>query len=185
MQREQDSTRFPLGSPLPDFKLKNVDGTLVGSTDLQGARGALVVFTCNHCPYVKGSEALLAAIVRRFAPEGLQAVTINSNDPVSYPEDSFAKMQEKAAAQDLPFPYLLDETQEVARMFDAACTPEAYLFDRSGRLVFHGAITDRPKEPGSARTDFLSPAIEAVLSARTPTPGFVHPLGCSIKWKQA
>jgi len=185
MQREHDSTRFPLGSPLPDFKLRNVDGAMIGSIDLHGAPAALVVFTCNHCPYVRGSEVLLASIVRHFAPAGLKAVTINSNDPVSYPDDSFARMQEKAAAQDLPCPYLFDESQEVARMFDAACTPEAYLFDRNGRLVFHGAITDRPKEPGSARADFLSPAIEAALSGRTPTPGFVHPLGCSIKWKQA
>jgi len=183
MQRGTLSTTFPLGSPLPEFSLKNVDGSTIGADYLKGGKVALVVFTCNHCPYVKGSEAMLIEIVKRFEPLGMRTAAINANDPAAYPDDSFEKMCEKAAALKLPYPYLWDETQGVARSFDAACTPECYLFDGSHNLVFHGAINDNPKDGGRPRTDFLSPAIEAVLAGAKPAKQFAHPIGCSIKWK--
>lgn len=183
MQRATTSDRFPLGSTLPAFTLKNVDDHLVGSDFVGAGKAALIVFTCNHCPYVKGSEAMLIDIAKRFIPVGLRVVTINSNDPISYPDDSFEKMRLKAAAQQLPYPYLWDETQSVAKAFDAACTPECYLFDGNRKLVFHGAPTDNPKDSSKPRADFLSPAIEAVLAGNTPPTQFAHPLGCSIKWK--
>jgi thiol-disulfide isomerase/thioredoxin len=185
MERTNASDKFPLGSALPHFALKNVDNEPLGSDYLGGGKAALVVFTCNHCPYVKGTEEMLAQIARKYAPLGLRTVTINSNDPVAYPDDSFEKMQAKSVALKLPYPYLWDESQVVARAFDAACTPECYLFDSNLKLAFHGAITDVPKDPSKPRADHLSPAIEAVLHGQEPTAKFVHPLGCSIKWKAA
>jgi peroxiredoxin len=183
MERETISTTFPLGSPLPSFELVNVDGTRIGSEYLLGAKAGLVAFLCNHCPYVKGSEDMLISIVKRFQGEGLKTLVINSNDAVKYPEDSYEKMREKAVAHSLPYPYLYDESQEVALLFDAACTPEFYLFDHEGKLVYHGTINDSPRDPSRVTKDYLSKAIESVLEGRTPEPQFVHPLGCSIKWK--
>jgi peroxiredoxin len=183
MERDTISSAFPLGSPMPSFELLNVDGKRLGSDYLAGAKAGLVAFLCNHCPYVKGSEDMLISIVKRFQGEGLKTVVINSNDAVKYPEDSFEKMQEKAVAHALPYPYLHDESQQVARSFDAACTPEFYLFDRDGKLAYHGTINDSPRDPSRVTKDHLSKAIEAVLEGSTPEPQFVHPLGCSIKWK--
>ena len=110
---------------------------------------------------------------------------INSNDAAKYPEDSFERMREKSVALDLPYPYLYDESQAVARAFDAACTPEFYLFDRNQTLVYHGTINDAPRDGSAVKHDYLSNAIAAVLHGETPDPQFVHPLGCSIKWKVA
>jgi peroxiredoxin len=126
---------------------------------------------------------MLISIVKRFQGEGLKTLAINSNDAVKYPEDSYEKMREKAVAHSLPYPYLHDESQEVALLFDAACTPEFYLFDHEGKLVYHGTINVSPRDPSRVTKDYLSKAIESVLEGRTPEPQFVHPLGCSIKWK--
>ncbi len=185
MQRDTSSDKFPLGSVLPSFELLNVDGKRVGVDFLRDAKASLVAFLCNHCPYVKGSEEMLVSIVRRFQPQGLKAVAISSNDAAKYPEDSYEKMREKAALQDLPYPYLYDESQQVAKAFDAACTPELYLFDRDHRLVYHGTINDSPRDPTKVTRDYLTDAIAAALEGEIPNPQFVHPLGCSIKWKDA
>lgn len=183
MERESLSTSFPLGSKLPTFELLNVDGHRLGSEYLKDGKALLIAFGCNHCPYVKGSEDMLIKIVNRFQSEGLKTVVINSNDAGKYPEDSYDKMKEKAQAMSLPYPYLYDESQQVAKMFDAACTPEFYLFDSSLTLVYHGTINDSPRDPSKVTKDYLSKAIEAVIAGQTPEPQFVHPLGCSIKWK--
>jgi peroxiredoxin len=183
MERETISGAFPIGSSLPSFELLNVDGKRLGSEYLAGAKARLVGFLCNHCPYVKGSEEMLISIVKKYQGEGLKTLVISSNDAVAYPEDSYEKMKEKAVAQALPYPYLYDETQQVARLFDAACTPEFYLFDRDGKLAYHGTINDSPRDPSRVTKDYLSKAIDSVLEGRTPNPQFVHPLGCSIKWK--
>ncbi len=183
MLRETASERFALGSAMPQFELKNVDGKKLGASYLKGAKAALVVFTCNHCPYVKGSEEMLVSIVKRYAEQGLKTLTINSNDASQYPDDSFEHMQAKTKAMQLPYPYLYDETQDVARLFDAACTPEFYLFDAAGKLAYHGTINDSPRDPDKVTKDHLSTAIEQVLKGQKPNPSYVHPLGCSIKWK--
>jgi hypothetical protein len=183
MERSTTSGTFNLGSKLPTFQLANVDGSIIGPEFFQGAKGYVVGFLCNHCPYVKGSEEMLVRIARQFQPDGLKVVTINSNDATKYPEDSFEKMKEKARAMSLPYPYLYDESQSVARMFDAACTPEFYLFDSELSLVYHGTINDSPRDPTKVTKDYLSQAIVSVLEGRIPEPQFVHPVGCSIKWK--
>lgn len=183
MERDTRSQRFPLGSALPAFSLPNVDGRKLGDDYLLGAKAALVVFTCNHCPYVKGSEQMLIEIARRLESRGLKTVSISANDAAQYPEDSFDKMKQHAQQLKLPYPYLYDESQQVARAFDAACTPECFLFDEEMRLVYQGALTDKPKDSGAPRQDLLTPAIEAVLQGRKPNPDFHHPIGCSIKWR--
>jgi peroxiredoxin len=184
MQRDYSSSKFPLGSLLPDFELPNVAGNTIGKDFFHAAQAILVVFTCNHCPYVKGSEEMLIDVARKFEPEGLQVVTINSNDPKTYPEDSFDKMRHKSELMELPYPYLFDSSQEVAKAFDAQCTPECYLFDLSKRLVFHGPVNDNPKEPAAARENYLEAALVQLLNGKEPEPGFIRPVGCSIKWKR-
>jgi thiol-disulfide isomerase/thioredoxin len=183
MERTSESSTFGLGSTIPSFELLNVDERKIGSDYLRDGKGYLVGFLCNHCPYVKGSEEMLIKIAKRFQPEGLKIVTISSNDAAQYPDDSFENMRDKAKRMQLPYPYLYDESQAVAKMFDAACTPEFYLFDRSRALVYHGTINDSPRDPTKVSKDYLSEAIVSVLEGRTPEPQFVHPLGCSIKWK--
>lgn len=183
MQRESASEKFPLGSKLPHFELLNVDGKQLGTSYLLGGKAALVAFMCNHCPYVKGSEEMLMNIVRKFEAQGLKTVAVNANDAVQYPDDDYSHMQLKAREMKLPYPYLHDQTQEVAKLFDAACTPEFYLFDASQKLVYHGAINDSPRDPTKVTKDFLSQAISQTLSGQNPQPSYTHALGCSIKWR--
>lgn len=183
MERTATSATFSLGSKLPTFDLPNVDGQMVGSSYFTNGKAYLVAFLCNHCPYVKGSEDMLINIARRFAGDGLKTIAISSNDATKYPEDGFDKMREKALAMNLPYPYLYDESQDVARRFDAACTPEFYLFDRDHTLVYHGTINDSPRDPSKVTKEYLSAAVAAVIEGQIPNPQFVHPLGCSIKWK--
>lgn len=190
MERSESSRTFGLGSLLPQFTLPSANQT-ADMTDtnisvpdfFSGAPAGLIVFTCNHCPYVKGSEAALITVVSEFLPSGLKTLAISSNDAKQYPEDSFERMQQHAAALKLPYPYLYDETQAVAKLFDAACTPECYLFDRDRRLVFHGTINNSPRDPSKATEPYLMKAITQVLEGKKPEPAFVHPIGCSIKWK--
>lgn len=184
MDRSSISNKFPLGSKLPKFDLPNVDGKILGSNYLSDATLALVVFTCNHCPYVKGSEEMLIATANKFSGAGLKVVSISSNDALAYPEDAPDKMREKSVAMNLPYPYLYDKTQQVARSFDAACTPECYLFNNKQELIYHGAINDNPKDPSNAKTNYLANAISQSLEGKVPEPAFVNPLGCSIKWSR-
>lgn len=184
MQRESLSQIFPLGTSLPDFALPATDGSLISSTDFfSGASAALVVFVCNHCPYVKGSDHEFVEIAKQFGNQGLRIVAISSNDAVAYPEDSFEKMREKAESLNLPFPYLYDESQNVARLFDAQCTPECYLFNSDLTLVYHGAINDSPRDSSRVTRHFLRDAVEQLLKEGSTVLGFSHPTGCSIKWK--
>lgn len=183
MERNSTSDKFPIGASLPEFRLPSVDGSVIDRSYFVGAKAALIIFSCNHCPYVRGTEEMLHQIIDSFDNRGLRVALISSNDASKYPEDSFEKMREKASNQGVRFPYLYDESQAAAKKFDAACTPECYLFDQELKLAFHGAITDRPKDKGGDRADYLSPAIESVLSGQKPNPNFVNPIGCSIKWK--
>lgn len=184
MERDQVSGAFPLGSAIPRFELQGVDGAKFSSGSLSGAKATLIVFTCNHCPYVQGSDAMFIETAKRFMPDGLKVVAISSNDPGQYPEDSFEKMKDKSKRLGLPYPYLFDETQDVARSFDAQCTPECYLFNGEGKLVYHGAINDSPRDPSRATKNFLADAVATTLEGGEPKPGFVHPIGCSIKWRR-
>jgi peroxiredoxin len=182
MERFDGSDKFPLGSKLPNFTLKGVDEKNWSSSEVADAKAILIVFTCNHCPYVIGSERMLVETVTPLLSQGLKAFAINSNDPVKYPDDSFEKMKEHALKAELPYPYLFDETQTVARIFDAECTPECYLFDAQKKLVYHGTVNDSPRDPKAVKTNYIQKALEQVLAGTTPSPQFVRPMGCSIKW---
>ena len=184
MDRTQASAKFTIGSEMPSFALTNVDGTVVSNAYFSEAKAALVVFSCNHCPYVKGSDEMLIKVVRNFQKLGLKAVAISSNDAVKYAEDSFELMQKKSKDMELPYPYLYDDTQEVAKSFDAACTPECYLFDSNRKLVYHGTINDNPKDKSGVTQDYLSAAIKSVLIGETPVPEFVHPVDCSLNLRE-
>ncbi len=179
MERTNSSEKLTIGSVLPTFSLVGIDDKKYTQDYFQGAKASLVIFTCNHCPYVKGSELAMNQAIGNFLGHGLKVLAINSNDSEQYPEDSFEKMKEKTWS----YPYLYDQEQSVAKSFDAACTPECYLFNADGKLAFHGTINNSPRNPDQVTQNFLMTAIEQVLSCGVATPDFAHPMGCSIKWK--
>ncbi len=178
------STMLPLGSQAPDFSLPNVDGTTVSLADFDGKPGLLVMFICNHCPFVVHLREALAQFAREYQEKGLAVVAISSNDIESYPQDGPEAMKQEAEAQGYTFPYLLDETQEVAKAYHAACTPDFFLFDADRKLVYRGQFDDSRPESGIPVTGAdLRAACDAVL-ARQPVPSEQKPsIGCNIKWK--
>ena len=174
---------LPLGSAAPDFDLPDIGGTRVSNSDFAG-RPLLVMFICNHCPYVKHINRGLVAFGREYLDRGLEIVAINSNDADAYPEDSPKKMQEVAAQLEYPFPYLFDETQEVAQAYGAACTPEFFLFDAGHRLAYHGQFDDsRPQSDKKVTGHDLRAAADAVLAGKKPRTPQVPSIGCSLKWR--
>ena len=183
MERTETSSTCGLGTKMPEFSLPATDGHSYTNSYFDGAKACLVIFTCNHCPYVKGSEKQMNTTIVEHLEAGLKVIAISSNDAEKYPDDSFEKMKEKSSELNLPYPYLYDETQAVAKSFDAACTPECYLFDGDKKLVFHGTINNSPRHPEEATENYLTKAVAQVLSGEAVEPSFVHPMGCSIKWK--
>ncbi|MGQ9605870.1 MAG: thioredoxin family protein [Thermogutta sp.] len=178
------STMLPLGTTAPDFALPDTNGKIVRLADFDGAKALLVIFLCNHCPYVKHIADRLAQITKEYVEKGVAVVGINSNDAAAYPEDSPEKMKKEVAARGYPFPYLYDETQETAKAYRAACTPDFFLFDADRKLVYRGQLDDsRPSNGLPVTGKDLTAAVEAVLSG-TPVPVEQKPsLGCNIKWK--
>ncbi len=178
------STMAPLGSPAPVFRLPDPGGKQFSFDDFAAAPGLLVMFICNHCPYVKHVRSGLAAFARDYRAQGLAIVGINSNDIANYPDDSPAKMKEEIAAAGYTFPYLYDETQEAAKAYGAACTPDFFLYDRSRKLVYRGQFDDsRPGNGIPVTGKDLRAACDAVLAGK-PVPAEQRPsIGCNIKWK--
>jgi peroxiredoxin len=187
-----ESNMLSLGSDMPTFSLPNVDGAMVSESDFAG-KPLVVMFICNHCPYVKHVAPELARLGRDFADKDIGIVAIQSNDIESYPDDSPEKMQEEIEARGYLFPYLFDETQNVAVGFTAACTPDFFLFDKEHKLAYRGRLDDtrptRIKSGVYVSTDNeptgkdLRSAIEAVLSGETPSDVQLPSMGCNIKWK--
>lgn len=178
------STMLELGTSAPAFSLPEVDGGTVSLEDFAGAPALLVMFICNHCPFVKHVRGELARIGREYAARGVAVVAISPNDPVAYPDDAPERMREEKREAGYVFPYLFDETQEVAQAYQAACTPDLYLFDADRRLVYRGQLDDsRPTNGVPVTGRDLRAALDAVLEGR-PVPADQKPaLGCSIKWK--
>jgi len=178
------SNMLPLGTPLPRFSLKDtVSGRLVASDELRG-RPSVVAFICNHCPYVKHLRAGLADFGRYCQEKRVGFVAVSSNDVTAYPDDAPDKMALEAKTQGYVFPYLYDETQSVARAFDAACTPEFYVFDAHGKLAYRGQFDEaRPKNDVSVTGADVRAAVDALLAGRTPSADQKPSIGCSIKWK--
>ena len=178
------STMLPLGTVAPDFSLPNVDGSTVDYAAAAGTHGTVVMFICNHCPFVKHVADQLAALGREYQTRGIGFVAISSNDVATHPADSPEQMVAEADERGYTFPYLYDETQDVAKAYHAACTPDFYLFDADRRLVYRGQLD--PSRPGGdvpVTGSDLRAAIEALLAGRPPLAEQVPSLGCNIKWK--
>ncbi len=178
------STMVPLGTPAPDFTLPNVDGSMKSLADVAGPRGTLVMFICNHCPFVKHVAGQLAELGRDYLPRGIGFAAISSNDVASHPADSPEQMVREAEEQGYPFPYLYDETQEVAKAYHAACTPDFFLYDSSRRLAYRGQLDPSRPDSGIPVTGAdLRAAIDALLAGKPPAAEQRPSLGCNIKWK--
>ena len=175
---------LPLGTTAPDFKLPDTNGKTVALADFKDKPALLVLFICNHCPYVKHIRAGLAQLARDYLPRGVAIVGINSNDVANYSEDSPARMKEEVKAAGYLFPYLYDETQAVAKAYRAACTPDIYLFDKNRRLVYRGQLDDsRPGNGIPVTGKDLRAALDAVLAGKPVSPNQKASMGCNIKWK--
>ena len=178
------STMKPLATKAPDFSLINVDGRTVGLSAFEDAKAYLVVFMCNHCPFVKHVALELARIGLDYMPKGVAIVGINSNDAAAHPEDSPERMVHEAEERGYPFPYLYDETQEVAKAYGAACTPDFFLFDKQRKLVYRGQLdASRPGNGKPVTGEDLRGALDALLAGRPPLEKQTPSIGCNIKWK--
>jgi peroxiredoxin len=182
---ETPSTMLELGTEAPSFRLPDPSGKWVSSDDFKNAKTFLVVFLCNHCPYVKHVQAQFVQLAKEYQARGAAIVGISSNDVVNYPDDSPAKMAEESKMAGYTFPYLYDESQAVAKAYQAACTPDFFLFDRDHRLVYRGQFDD--SRPGNGRPvtgKDMRAALDAVLEGRPVSSDQKPSVGCNIKWKQ-
>ena len=174
------------GGAAPNFHLPNantaVGGDSMSLTDVMSHNGAVVVFTCNHCPYVVGSEPRIEAMAERARSEGLGFAGINSNDPVNYESDSWNNMV-KRANRGMSYSYLHDVSQDTARAYGAERTPEFYLIDSSGSVVYRGRLDDSPRDPSHATSSDLSDAMDDLIAGRRITVSRTNSIGCSVKWK--
>jgi len=177
------STMLPLGTQAPDFELPDTRGDIIKRTDFQG-KPLLVVFMCNHCPFVKHLADALADFAREYQQRGLAIVGIASNDVEKYPQDNMPAMENEVLDRGYSFPYCLDETQEVAKQYRAACTPDFFLFDADHKLVYRGQFDDSRPNSGSPTGRDLRDAVEDMFVHKTPNPDAQKPsIGCNIKWK--
>lgn len=174
------------GKPAPDFALRGVDDRLWTLQDCRGERGLLVMFICNHCPYVKAVRDRIVRDARELRALGVGSVAIMSNDPADYPEDSFDNMKRVAGEWDFPFPYLWDETQEVAKAYGAVCTPDFFGYDAGLGLQYRGRLDASRKEaaPPGARRDLFEAMKQVALTGKGPADQ-IPSIGCSIKWRAA
>lgn len=172
------------GSALPDISLLGTDGLIHNvAAEYKGSRAFVIFFTCNHCPYVKGSDAYNKELYANFHPKGVAFVAINSNDDKAYPEDSFKKMAERVTKEELPWLYLHDPSQNLAKRFGAICTPHYFLFNQQKMLVYNGRALDNPKGgKAKSRHEELKDAIIETLEHKPVSIPETDPVGCSVKW---
>ena len=175
---------LPLGTKAPEFQLPDTSGKTVSLADFEKSRALLVIFMCNHCPYVKHIRAGLAQLARDYTSRGVDIVGISSNDVQNYPQDNPKKMAEEVKAAGYIFPYLYDETQEVAKAYRAACTPDLYIFDGEQRLAYRGQFDDSRPGNGIAVTGKdVRAALDTLLAGKPLPPNQKASIGCNIKWK--
>jgi peroxiredoxin len=174
-----------IGEKAPAFDLPGVDGRAHSLDGLKGANATIIVFSCNHCPYVILNEDRLIAISRDYAERGVGFAAINANDAEKYPDDSFAEMKKRAAEKNFPFLYLRDESQDVARAFGATNTPQLFVFDKDLRLAYTGAIDDdnNYKTRKKVEKPYLRDALDDLIAGRPVRTPETHAIGCTIKWK--
>ncbi|RMG97378.1 MAG: thioredoxin family protein [Deltaproteobacteria bacterium] len=178
------SQDLPLGTPAPPFSLPDPEGKLHGLDDAADAKGYVVIFMCNHCPFVKLIREKLAEVARTYQAKGIAFFGINSNDASKYPDDAPDKMAEEIEAFGYTFPYLVDETQEVAKAYRAACTPDIFVFDGARKLYYHGQFDDaRPGNGKPVTGKDLTAALDRLLAGEPPPDRQIPSVGCNIKWK--
>jgi peroxiredoxin len=179
------SKMLTLGTSAPNFSLPDTEGNIVSPADFEGAPGLLVIFMCNHCPFVKHILRGLVKLVKEYQSNGVAVVGINSNDVTNFPEDSPEMMAKLVKEVGFTFPYLYDETQEVAKAYQAACTPDFFLFDKERKLVYRGQMDDsRPGNKIPVTGADLRVAMDALLAGREVNPEQKPSMGCNIKWKK-
>jgi peroxiredoxin len=179
-----NSTMLPLGTAAPDFSLPDADGKCVALKDFKEAKALLVIFMCNHCPYVKHVAYTLAKLAAEYQKKGVAVVGINANDVERYPADSPAMMKEEIKRIGYTFPYLMDESQAVAKAYRAACTPDFFLFDKDQKLVYRGRMdSSTPGNNIPPTGDELRAALDAVLAGKPVAREQKSSMGCNIKWK--
>ncbi|OJY39742.1 MAG: thioredoxin family protein [Legionella sp. 40-6] len=180
------SNMFPLGSAAPDFTLRDTrTDELISLKKSPAARATVIMFLCNHCPYVKYVQAKIVELANRYQPQGVRFLAISANDVAQYPEDGPEQMRMEAEQAHYPFPYLYDETQEVAKAYQAACTPDFYIFDQELLCVYRGCLDDStPKNNQPLTGAHLEHALESILAGTTVATEQKPSMGCGIKWKQ-
>lgn len=180
-------TGYAVGDAAIDFKLKNIDGKFVSLADYKDAKGYIVVFTCNHCPFAQAYEQRIINLHKKYAAKGFPVVAINPNDKDRSPEDSYAKMQERAKDKKYPFAYLYDESQEIAKAYGATRTPHIYLLQRKNNVntvAYIGAIDDNSEDAKAVTKTYLADAIDALLVDKPVEIASTKAIGCTIKWKK-
>lgn len=180
---------YKIGDVATDFELKNVDGSMVslGQIKYSSAKGFILVFTCNHCPFAKKYEERIIALSKKYEPLGFPLVAINPNDPEREPEDSFENMQKLAKEKNYPFPYLIDETQKITYAYGAEKTPHVYIVKKEGgklKVAYFGAIDENVSNAKEAKEKYVEAAVDELLAGKPVTKSMTKAVGCVIKWKQ-
>ena len=178
-----ESTMPPLGTPAHDFLLEGIDGKTHSLESYSEKEIIVIIFMCNHCPYVKAVLKRIIALQNEFIDRGVQFIGINSNDATRYPDDSLENMKIIAKENDFSFPYLIDPSQEVAKSYDAVCTPDLYVYGKNRKLVYRGRIDDNWEDSEKVTQQDLKLALENILSREVITSKQIPSMGCSIKWK--
>jgi peroxiredoxin len=176
------SFTLQIGSPAPDFHLPGIDGKTYSLADFKNSKFLIVVFSCNHCPYVIGSEDRMIKFYNDYSSKGVAMVAINSNETKEHPGDSFDNMINHAKEKGLKWPYLHDEKQDVALAYGALRTPHYYVFDQERKLRYTGRMDDNPRTPGAEKTHELRDAMDALLAGKKPPVELTNPIGCNVKW---
>jgi len=184
----QTTPKLKPGEMLPasvkDVKMLSVTGDRLSIADVRGPKGTLVIFSCNSCPWVKAWETRIAEVGNWARKQGIGVIMINSNDPAKSPEDSYEVMQQRAKERGFEFPYVVDATSDVARAFGATHTPEFFLFDAAGKLVYTGALDDNARNPEAVKERYVKNAIEALLEGRPVPVAQTRSIGCTIKFRE-
>lgn len=172
-----------INSQIPQFNLPGIDGNNYSVDSFRNKKILVVIFSCNHCPYVQAYENRIIDIQKDYEQKGVKIVAINSNDSTKYPEDSFEEMKKRAAEKKFNFIYLRDEDQSVARSFDASHTPEVFVFDENRKLAYHGKIDDNWQNEGEVKVKYLRKALDELLEGKLVSIPETYSIGCTIKWK--
>jgi peroxiredoxin len=177
---------YAIGDSAADFKLPNIDGKLVSMADYKDAKGFIVIFTCNTCPFAKAYEDRIVALDAKYRPKQFPVIAINPNDLTQQPDDSMEHMKARAKEKGFTFPYLRDESQEVAKMYGATKTPHLYLLSNNGgkyKVEYIGAIDDNPNDADNVNKRYVENAVDALLAGKSPAVKEIRAIGCTIKWK--